>query len=95
MSNCCSFNTTEVVVDDGEAKEIVDVVADDGEVMEIFDAVVDDGEATEIVGVVADDDFFLLNISATLWECLAARFKSFLLIVYTYHVHTTVMITTK
>ena len=84
MSNRCFFNTAEVVADNGETKEIVDVVADDGEAMENVDVVVDDGEATEIVGIVANNDFFLLNISATLWECLAARFKSFLLIVYTY-----------
>ena len=47
------------------------------------------GEATEIVDFVADDGFFLLNISATFWECLAARFKSFLPKVYTYNAQNT------
>ena len=70
------------VDDDGEATEIVDDVADDSEATEIVDDVADDSEATEIVDDVDDDDFFLLNISATFWEYLAARFKSFLPIVY-------------
>ena len=48
MSSRCVFETTEVVADDVEAREVVDVLADDG--------------------------FFLLNISAIFWECLAARF---------------------
>ena len=83
MSNHCFFETAEIVADDGEATEIVDVIADDH-------------EATEIVDVVADDGFFLLNISATFWECSAARIKSFLPIVYTYNPHTiTLMVTEK
>ena len=76
LSNYCLFETVEIVAGDGEAKEIVDVAAENGEAMEIAD-------------VVADDRFFLLNFSATFWECLEARFKSFLLIVYTCDVYTT------
>ena len=37
---------------------------------------------------------FLLKISPTFWECLAARFKSFLPIVYTDDVHTTTLMVT-
>ena len=48
LSSRFVFETTEVVADDVEAREVVDVLADDG--------------------------FFLLNISAMFWECLAARF---------------------
>ena len=38
--------------------------------------------------------FFILNIFGTFWECLAARFKSFLPIVYTYNAHTTTLMVT-
>ena len=75
-------------------REIVDVVADNREATEIVDVVADNREATEIVDVVAEDGFFLLNISATFWECLAARIKLFLPIVYTYNPHTTTIMVT-
>ena len=65
LSNCCFFETAEVVDDDVEASGFVDVVA--------------------------DNVFFLLNISVTFCECLAARFKSFLAIVYSYDAHTTTL----
>ena len=77
----CFFETAEVVSDEGETTEIIDVLSDHG-------------EATHIVDIVAGDGFLLLNISATFWECLAAHFKSFLLILYTYDAHTTTLLVT-
>ena len=65
LSNCCLFETAEVVADDVEASKFVDVVA--------------------------DNVFFLLNISVTFCECLVARFKSFLAVVYSYDAHTTTL----
>ena len=91
LSNRCFFEVAEVVADDGAATKIVDAVANDGETTEIVDVVADDGEVTETVYVIADDGFLFLNISATFWECLAAHFKSFLPIFYTYHSHTTTL----
>ena len=84
----------EVVAGDAEATEIDDVVSDDGEATEIVNVVAGGGEATEIAHVVAGDSFFLLNISASFPECLAAHFKLFLPIVYVYDVHTTTLVVT-
>ena len=88
------MQVVDVAADDGEATDIIDVVADDGESTEIVDVAADDREATEIVDVIADNGFFLLTISPTFWECLAACFKLFLPIVQTYDAHTTTLIVT-
>ena len=84
--------TVEVVADDGE---VIVFVADNGEATDIADVVANDDCALKIVDIIAVDGFFLLNISATFWDCLVARFKSFLLILYTYDAHTTTLIVTK